>query len=374
MATDSENWKEKISLKRQLVSLAPLPRQPMKFEPFRLLADAARQRRVSIHDGKLGAEFLTEAQDSIRKALADDAFLYGHLTENLFEALVVALGSVRLIKAEDAGMAYADDPEVKIPDFRIVLPDGSRLLVEVKNYNQKEGLEEFALDEAYFAGLQKYAAFDSSILTEAIFWVRWNLWTLVPASRIPVRDGARKISLGEALKMNCSGAIGDFSIGTCPPLRIVLRVDPTSPASASADRTSFEYKMTIKSVEIYAGDNRITDETDRKLFDFFCNFGSWEEQDSVPLMSGEVLEGVEFRWQPHEEEGAEPHDQNFRIIGSLSSMFSTWFRGQALGGDRRPKQTKIEVVPGFLGRLIPEGYKGKQLPLWILVQSPNFDV
>jgi hypothetical protein len=372
MTRDSENWDQKIKIKRSLFPLAPLARTPIKFEPFRLLAGLAQERRVSIHDGKLGTELLREAEHSIRAALSDDAFLYGHLTESLFEAMVVALGSVRVIKQEDAGTAYADDPDIKIPDFRLVLSDGSRLLAEVKNFYQQEGVEEFVLNEAYLKGLQKYADLDASILVLGIFWVRWNLWTLVPASRIPNKAGVRKISLGEALKMNCSATIGDVTIGTCPPLRIVLRTDPTSPAVVSLDQVSHEYKITIRGVEIYAGDSLITDETDRKIFDFLRNFGTWEEEDSMPLMRGELLEGIEFRWKPREEKDLEDSER-FRMIGSLTSMFSTWFRRKALGADGRPSQTRIEVEPGFLGNLIPEGYHGTQLPLWIFVQSPNFD-
>ncbi len=372
MTRDSENWHQKIKLKRELFPLTPLARQPIKFEPFRLLVELAQARRISIHDGKLGTDLLSEVEHSVRAALADDAFLYGHLTESLFEAMLIALGSVRLVKQEDAGTAYADDPDVRIPDFRLILSDGSRLLVEVKNYYQQDGLEEFVFDDGYLRGLQKYADLDSSILTLAIFWVRWNIWTLVPASRMPNKDGVRSISLGEALKMNCTAAIGDVTIGTSPPLRIVLRTDPATPDSVSADGVSRDYKMTIRGVELYSGDSLITDETDRKIFDFLRNFGKWEEQGSVALMTGEVLEGIEFRWEPREDEEKESFER-FRMIGSLTSMFSTWFRRQALGIDGRPSQTKIEIVPGFLGRLVPEGYHGKDLPLWIFVQHPNFD-
>jgi len=151
-----------------------------------------------------------------------------------------------------------------------------------------------------------------------------------------------------------------------------MRTDPATPVAVSEDGTSREYEMTIKGWEIYSGDSLITDETEREIFDFLLSFGSWAEQDSVPLMKGKVLEGIEFRWQPPEDEEKES-SQRFRMIGSLTSMFSTWFRRQALGADRRPSQTRIEVVPGFLGRLIPEGYHGNQLALWIFVQRPNFD-
>jgi hypothetical protein len=221
--------------------------------------------------------------------------------------------------------------------------------------------------------LQKYAELDGSILALGIFWVRWNLWTLVPASRIPRRDNARKISLGEALKMNCSAALGDFTIATRPPFRIVVRTDSQGCGEVSGDGVSREYKLTIRAVEIYAGDTLITDKTDKKIFDFLREFGTWEDEDSIPLMNGDRLEGIEFRWQPRQEENQCDDSQPFRMIGSLSSMFSTWFRSKALDGDGRPSQTRIEVVPGFLSQMIPNGYHGTHLPLWIFVQQPNFD-
>ena len=74
-----------------------------------------------------------------------------------------------------------------------------------------------------------------------------------------------------------------------------MRTDPATPVAVSEDGTSREYEMTIKGWEIYSGDSLITDETEREIFDFLLSFGSWAEQDSVPLMKGKVLEGIEFR-------------------------------------------------------------------------------
>jgi hypothetical protein len=289
----------------------------------------------------------------------------------MFEGLVVGLGQVKLIKQEDAGSAYADNQELKIPDFRIVLADGSRLLVEVKNFYQKDGSEEFSLSEKYLAGLQRYADLDHSPLAVATYWVRWNIWTLVPSSRIHVEDGVCNISLGEALKANCLAALGDLSIGTVPPIRRVLRFEPSQPVSISADRSTREYRIKIEAFEIYSGDVLLTDKTDAKIAGFICDYGRWEEQESAALMDGELLLGEEFRWQPRDEERDMEH--KFDIVGSLSSMFSRWFRERALGEDGKPVHAKINVTPGFLGSIVPHGYTGKELPLWIFVQRPNFE-
>jgi hypothetical protein len=151
------------------------------------------------------------------------------------------------------------------------LADDSRLLVEVKNYYQKVGLEEFSLTDAYLAGLLRYADLDRSLLAIGIYWVKWNLWTLVPASRIHVKDGFGKISLGEAIKANCGAALGDLSIGTRPTIRRVIRFQPSEPASISEDQRTREYVIKIEAVEIYSGDDLLTDKTEAKIAGFLCD-------------------------------------------------------------------------------------------------------
>jgi hypothetical protein len=47
---------------------------------------------------------------------------------------VVSLGKIALIKQEDAGPAWTTRRGLKIPDYRIVLPDGTTFLVEVKHF------------------------------------------------------------------------------------------------------------------------------------------------------------------------------------------------------------------------------------------------
>jgi hypothetical protein len=247
------------------------------------------------------------------------------------------------------------------------------LLVEVKNFYQQKPFQEFTQTEDYVAALAEYAALNKCLLAFAIYWARWNIWTLVPASRLRTAGSARIISLGEALKENCAAYFGDIHIGTRPPLRIVVRTHPASPIPDQSLDDSPSYLMTINNVEIYSGDNLLTDTTDQEIAFFLCQYGDWQEE-SQALIEGDVLHGVEFKWCPPEPDNPpEAANQGFAMIGYLSSMFSNWYKQRALDDEGKPCHVKFDVTSGFLRTLIPNGYKGRQLPLWSIIQQPNLD-
>jgi hypothetical protein len=75
----------------------------------------------------------------------------------MFEAMVVGLGSVQLIKTEDAGDCYFDDAtaQVKLPDYRIVRADEERLLVEVKNVPPGQESKPQRINASDLEGMQR---------------------------------------------------------------------------------------------------------------------------------------------------------------------------------------------------------------------------
>jgi hypothetical protein len=75
----------------------------------------------------------------------------------MFEAMAVSLGEIEILKQEDAGHIYADE-KLRLPDFRLVLSDGSQMLVEVKNFYQgRDPTIPFELASDYLEGLELYA-------------------------------------------------------------------------------------------------------------------------------------------------------------------------------------------------------------------------
>ena len=70
------------------------------------------------------------------------------------------------------------------------------------------------------------------------------------------------------------------------------------------------------------------------------------------------LETVEHYWVPEMD-----HEQGFEIVGSLSEMFSTFYKF-ATQDEGQVGKLRLDITPGSWGNLIPEDHKGKMLPLW----------
>jgi hypothetical protein len=96
-----------------------------KPELFSAFAQYGRERRVALRDPSVIEAFKDHVADEVGSAIASDARLHGHRTQNMFEALIVSLGKYKMLKVEDAGRFHAKGT-LKAPDFLIVLEDGHR--------------------------------------------------------------------------------------------------------------------------------------------------------------------------------------------------------------------------------------------------------
>src|SRR5947209_5575847 len=94
--------------------------------PATVIADAARVNA-----------FVADLASGLTESLANPSRVHGLRVQSLFQAMIVGLGGVQLIKEEDVGDFFFDDNggSVRVPDFRLIRRDGQVLLVEVKTVN-----------------------------------------------------------------------------------------------------------------------------------------------------------------------------------------------------------------------------------------------
>ena len=86
--------------------------------------------------------------DSLDNSLTD-TMIYGRRTEAMFSYVAASLGNCNIIKKEDSGDVLSSNPEIIVPDYKLVLKDGTQLLVEVKNYRQSKPFAEFSVKTSY---------------------------------------------------------------------------------------------------------------------------------------------------------------------------------------------------------------------------------
>jgi len=245
-------------------------------KPFDLLTGLGKfglDRNLSLRDPAAKAAFTTHVADAVDAALKDPLLLHGQRVQAMFEVLLVGLGNFKLLKEEDAGRVFPTD-RLQAPDFRVVLNNGEQWLIEVKNVYEKNPLRQRRrlMTREYLHKLDAYAASTGARLKIAIFWARWSLWSLVSPDRFVNAKGDVIIDMPSAMKANELGGLGDRMIGTRPPLRLRLTMDParTSPIGPDGKVT-----MTIGDAALYSDKTRIVDSTEQQLAWIFIQHGEW---------------------------------------------------------------------------------------------------
>lgn len=339
-----------------------LQRDPLRFDIFNALAVYGREENISLQKPETSVGFVERIRKSIGESLTNDRFLHGLRTQAMFEGLVAALGQVRLLKQEDAGSVYALDDSLEIPDFRLILLDGTQLLVEVKNCYQPTGREPLSFSGKYLDGLLSYGEIVKCPLKLAVYWARWNLWTMIPLEVVQRTRDEAVLTMTDAIQACEMSSIGDVRIGTKYPLSLVLRADRSKPRSVD---TNGEGQFMIEGADFFCGDQQIRKPLEQRIAYFLMLYGGWKAEEPVAKITDGLLDAITHKWNPHESS-----DQGFEIVGSLSSIFSSFYSSVTLENGK-VNRLQVNFNPGSLGALIPKGYEGQDLPLWRMVMQPN---
>ncbi len=339
--------------------IQPIPRNPLRFDLLHLFEAHLRAQGGTLHDPEAPGEFFASLGEPLTTAIGDSTLLRGLRAEALFEALVVSLGQVDLLKQEDSGRVWTGRGGLKVADFRIVLQDGTRFLAEVKHFHGGTPDKAFSISPNYLAGLQAYEDAVGCPVKLAVYWSQWNLWTLVPLTACK-NKGRPSLSLEQAMKTNEMGILGDMLVGTEFPLRFRIIADPGAERRLGKNG---QVAFTIGGIEMYCRDRLLTKKREQSIAMWFMLYGPWEEKATAEISGGELV-GVDFIRTPPVDSG-----QGFELVGALSSLFSTMYLGSTSDEDRVTR-LGIQVTSGSLGSMIPGNYKSEALPLWRLHVMP----
>src|SRR5205809_169365 len=112
-------------------------RDPLHFSLLKSLDEFARTKGKSILDPVTQDELFERLRASLHEHVHHNARLHGFRVESMFAYVAAAMGSCQLISEEDAGLFLEATGDLRRPDFRIITLDSSQMLVEVKNFHQK---------------------------------------------------------------------------------------------------------------------------------------------------------------------------------------------------------------------------------------------
>jgi hypothetical protein len=279
--------------------------------------------------------------------------------------MVANLGGAQLLKQEDTGDCYYEGDDICPPDFRIVTTSGDVMLVETKNHFSKKAFSTFRIRCSDLEGLERYAKQVGTPLRIAIYWARWNLWTLNNPTRFARSGYYAQLEFRQATMQSEMAVLGDFVVGTKYPLVLRLITATDKPRSVSAEGV---VTMTFKSFEITCADSLIEDKTEQNIALYLMMHGKWEydggyiefDDSGLPVATVHTVSPNEIT-----------PNQGFEIIGSLSSLYSQLYNELTLEEGRVARLRLTD--PTAIAPVIPLQHQKKSLPLWRFVQKANFE-
>ena len=333
---------------------------------FREFAEYARKEGVALDEPQLAEGFIERVKGVVKDHLENPIVRHGFRVQSMFAYVAACLGRCAIITEEDSGEFYATDRETRRPDFRVLKTDGEELLVEVKNYHQlKDPTAPYRLSKSYLESLQQYADAFGVPLRLAIYWSRWNLWSLVPPD-VCVVDGEKvDLEMRDAMARSEMAALGDQLIGLESPLVFRVYTDPEKPRQVDEKG---EALVSLDSAELLVGERAIEKPLEEGLAWFFLRYGEWDHtEEPVEVREGDVIY-FDFRAIAND---ANP-DQDFEPIGFLSKMISLQFDDLTADGGK-VNHLRPSGDPEALGVLVPDDYKGEVLKLWRFSMQPRFE-
>jgi hypothetical protein len=225
---------------------------------------------------------------------------------------------------------------------------------------------QIAFTETYINGLRQYGELTRSPVKFAVYWVGWRTWTMVPLDILEKCEKGFALPFVKAVSANEFSFLGDKAVATRFPLTIKFMADRSRPRSVNKEGQA---QIVIGDTKLFCRGEEILDDREREIAFMLMTGGTWEEHGPLAELDMDgTPNGILFEYRPRED-----HGQGFEIIGSLSDIFSSHFQWRTLK-EQRVSRIAVGLVPGQMANLIPEGYKGKFLPLWRFILQPNYNV
>lgn len=342
-----------------------LPREHGRLDSLDLYARVLERTGGPIGDPRRITEALSKVQDSLVDVMSTTSTLHGWRAQALFEAIVASLGRVQLLKLEDSGDVFFEGAPLKPPDFRIITSDNEQILVEVKNFHQKQPRKPYRIRRKDLDELRRYAHLVGvNSLKFGIYWSRWNFWSLTDTSRFkPDGPDYLTLSLPDAMKANEMGRIGDRMPGTEWPLGLVFYSDPTKHRRVNADGNAH---FTIARMEHVVAGRVVTAPPEQHIVRRLILYGGWPEEASAEIVDGELI-STSFLFSPQEP----PLDQQVALHRPLSSIYSAMFNAATMDEEGEITALRVDIDPSALAALIPDDYEGETLRIWRIQLQPG---
>lgn len=337
----------------------------------RLLAEFSKRTGIKEYSEHAFRAFGDETAREAAAVLTTESRLSGIRAQAVFMAVVAGIGKVRLIRSEDEGDLYYTGDDVQTPDFRIILQDGTALLVEVKAPTMKDIHDQVKLGDTYIQQLRRYADMTKTDLRLAVYWDGLQTWTLNPLEAFEAGAHGEKqwtIDFPRAYETSEMAILGDMLIATHAPLRFRLHAD-----RAKSDRvpgSDGSTSIIVDHVELLSRDRPLRGRAAGIAWQLVWH-GTWVDAAQEVERDGNRVLWVDHLFGPTEDQ--EEWANGCSMIGSLSRIITSAY----LSGAERTVHTNSKsgvLEPGVMGQFIPDDFMTTlDLPLALIEVQSNLE-
>lgn len=341
-----------------------LPKKPpRRLDVARAFFDFARSKGLPISGAGAEEAFVEYVRDVVQTEAQNPIVRHGFRTEAMFAFVARGLPGCQHIAREDSGSLHG--PEEAQPDYRILPVEGDEFFVEVKNHYQKKGPNEpLYMKQSYVDAQLAYASAQRRELRFAVYWTKWNLWTLVSPAAFRPSKGRLVLSLDRAILQNEMGRVlSDYMVGSPYPLALRLYTDPSKPRQVSE---SGQARPTLQRSVLCVNGEEIADRSERKLAAFFMFCGDWANVERPCHIEHEQVLWFEFSLGPEEPQWP---PGNIEMLGTWSGMASRRYRDLTRHGDE-VGQVELDGDPEELCPHVPDDYQGQVLAAEVVPRVP----
>lgn len=330
-------------------------RDPEKFDTLELFSSLSLKHHYSVNDPLALNAFISRIKKSLEGSVKNKTLAYGKRTEALFAYVVGALGEVQFLKQEDSGELFFWGEDIQAPDYRLILNNQEKILVEVKNCHNKSPDQKFKLKKDYITKLQKYADINGVPLKIAIYFSGWKMWCLVPLDVFKEKDDGYLIDYKTAGIHSQMGMLGDAFI-FMHKTNIELHLYTDDPRSVIAiGKLEGEIAWDIEAFRIFSDGVEIVNKKEKIVSFYLLIHGKWKSTLMEEMIENNIAIGLKITCLSNfgTVNNCGPYS---RIISSVFNQFTTDKNGDI-------SNLGLDIDPILFSIFAPKNYKSEILPI-----------
>lgn len=330
-------------------------RDPERFDTLELFSALSLKHHYNVNDPLALTAFISRIKKSLEGSVKNKTLTYGKRTEALFAYVAGALGEVQFLKQEDSGELFFEGEDIQPPDYRLILNNQEKFLVEVKNCHNKSPEQKFKLKKDYVKKLQKYGDINGLPLKIAIYFSVWKMWCLVPLDIFKEKDDGYLIDYKTAGIHSQMDMLGDAFI-FMHKTHIELHLYTNDPKSViHIAKTKGEIAWDIESFQIFSDGVEIVNKKEKIVSFYLLTHGKWKGTLMEEMIENNIAVGLKITYLSNfgTVNNCGPYS---RIISSVFNQFTTDKNGDI-------SNLGLDIDPILFSIFAPKNYESEILPI-----------